>query len=160
MRTPRIRALVFIVIAVLAGALLTAPAADAARRVSGPQRFLAISTSIDENASIPLAATGAIHAYGKDVTISDTTDRFEFPKGNVNIRHNPKGKGHDHTDAKACYSTYTEKGTWRATSGTGRYDDVRGKGTYRLLVQIFGCDPEAVPDQIVITITATGRLSY
>ncbi len=160
MHTSRIRALVLIVIAVLAGALLIAPSADAAQRVSAKQKFLLVSTSFSDGAPMTIVATGALHASGKDIATGKLTDRFKFPDGNLNLRRELVGKGHDTFDKKACYGTYTEKGTWRISSGTGAYTDAKGHGRYTLLVQIFGCDRHVKPDQVVVMVHARGRLSY
>ena len=59
-----------------------------------------------------------------------------------------------------CRGTYRDRGKWWTTSGTGAYDDVLGHGHYRVSVQFFGCDPEAEPDVVTVTIRAAGPLSY
>ena len=63
----------------------------------------------------PIAATGPIHAKGTDVVTGEFKDRFEFPDGNVLIKHKPKGKGTESFDPVTCLFTFTEKGTWKTT---------------------------------------------
>jgi hypothetical protein len=160
----RPRALAIALAAVLSGAFLSVPSATAApddARVSGFQRFVGLSTTADEGAEAPIAANGPIHAHGTDVVINDSTDRFEFRGGNVFIRHQTFRKSvRNHFDRITCYGTHTERGSWRTTGGTGRYDEVRGRGLYTLSVQFFGCDPRQEPDVIAVSIEAAGPLSY
>ena len=160
----RPRALVLALVIMLTGAFLSVPSATASSnhaRHHGFQRFVVISTSFDETAPASIAANGPIHAKGTDVVTGEFTDRFEFPKGNVNIRHRPFTKSqHETFDKVTCYGTYRERGKWWTTSGTGAYDDVKGHGHYRVSVQFFGCDPEAEPDVVTVTIRAAGPLSY
>lgn len=156
-RTPALAA-----VAVLAGGLLSAPAADAgaAPERSGHQRFVLISTDPDVEGG-PIAANGVIHAKGKDVTLKGSRDRFEFPRGNVLIRHRvTKGSQHQSFDKATCLFTYTERGTWKAVRGTRAYADVSGGGHYRVFVQGFSCDPEnSSPDPFFSRIVAKGHLS-
>ncbi|MCW2772415.1 MAG: hypothetical protein JWN91_741, partial [Nocardioides sp.] len=129
-------------VVVLAGALLSVPAADAANTAvrSGHQRFVLITTDPNNDGG-PIAANGVIHAKGTDVVISDHRDRFEFPDGNVVIRHHVvKGSQHESLDPTTCLFTHRERGTWKTIRGTQAYADVSGRGTYRLVVQGFGCD--------------------
>ena len=149
-------------VAVLVGALLSVPSADAANTAerSGHQRFVLITTKTVEGG--PIAANGVIHAKGKDVTLKGHRDRFEFPAGNVIIRHQKtKGTGHNSYDPKTCLFTHRERGTWRAINGTRAYADVSGGGGYRLLIQGFTCDPDNTePDPFFTRVVATGKLSF
>ena len=151
----------------LTGAMLGVPASSATgqsaatARVQGHQRFLLISTDPSEGGGGPIAAFGPIHAKGTDVVINDHRDRFEFPAGNVVIRHRAaKGGTHESHDPKTCYFTFRERGTWRAVSGTGAYAKVDGGGTYRVLGQGFGCNQHQPPKVFSLTIRARGQLSY
>jgi hypothetical protein len=128
--------------------------------VQGHQRFLLVSTDPSEEGG-PVAGFGPIHARGTDVVINDRRDRFEFPAGNVVIRHRAaKGSTHEFHDAKTCYFRFRERGTWTAVSGTGAYAKVHGGGTYRVLGQGFGCDQNKPPEVFSLTIRARGHLSY
>jgi hypothetical protein len=157
------RTYVLTAVVVLVAALLgmpTAHAADNADR-SGHQRFVLITTDPDVEGG-PIAANGVIHAKGTDVTLKGHRDRFEFPAGNVVIRHQKtKGSGHNSYDPRTCLFTHTERGTWRALRGTRAYADVSGGGTYRLLIQGFTCDPDnTAPDPFFTRVVATGKLSF
>jgi hypothetical protein len=160
----RPRALAIALAAVLSGAFLSVPSATAApstARDSGLQRFVALSTSADTGAEAPLAANGPIHAHGTDVVVNDFVDRFEFPRGNVTIRHRVfKQSVRNKFDRITCYGTHTERGSWNTVGGTGRYSNVRGQGLYNVEVRFFGCDPRQEPDVISVSIEAAGPLRY
>ena len=114
-----------------------------------------------EESGGPIAATGPIHAKGKDVVIDDTKDRFKFPDGNVVIKHKPdKGGSAESFDPVTCLFTFTEHGTWKTVSGTGAYADVQGSGTYRFIGQGFGCNQNKPPEVFILRIVAKGPLSY
>jgi hypothetical protein len=164
MSTPRTRTLALT--AVLTGVMLglpvsTATGQSATTAAQGHQRFVLVSTDPSSNGGGPLAAFGPIHAKGTDVVINAHRDRFEFPAGNVVIRHRAaKGSTHQSQDPKTCYFRFSERGTWTAVSGTGAYAKVDGGGTYRARGQGFGCDQNKPPDVFSLTIRARGHLSY
>lgn len=163
MTRPRARALSLAV--VLTGAMLSIPASSATGQsttaaVHGHQRFLLIGTDPTEEGGTVLGF-GPIHAKGKDVVINDNRDRFEFPRGNVVIRHRAtKGSTHERHDSKNCYFKFTERGTWTAVSGTGAYAKVSGGGRYRVLGQGVGCEQNKAPEVFSLTIRAGGQLRY
>jgi hypothetical protein len=149
-------------IVVLAGALLSVPPADAANTAqqSGHQRFVLITTDPNVEGG-PIAANGVIHAKGTDVTLRGQRDRFKFPDGNVVIRHRVvKGSQHETFDPTTCLFTHRERGTWKTIRGTRAYADVSGRGTYRLVVQGFGCDENTQPDPFFTRVVAKGHLRY
>jgi hypothetical protein len=150
------------VTATMTGALLSAPATSAVsaepdERVQGRQTFVLL-----EGAETSLViGKGVIHAKGTDVVVSGRVDRFEFPDGNLTLRHKvKKGTTHEHFDTVTCYGTFTERGTWRITDGTGAYADARGSGTYRVSGDIVGCDEDAAPEVFFVKVNAKGTLSY
>jgi hypothetical protein len=149
--------------AVLAGALLSAPPARASGSetdaTAAHQRFVLIQSDPEESGG-PIAATGPIHARGTDVVIGDFKDRFEFPDGNLIIRHKPKGLSNESFDPITCLFTFRERGTWKAVNGTGAYTQVQGNGTYRVLGQGVGCDQNKPPEVFILRIVAKGPLSY
>jgi hypothetical protein len=150
---------------VLAGALLSAPSVTASgnetdKTAAQTQRFVLIQNDPNVEGG-PIAASGPIHAKGKDVVISDLKDRFKFPDGNVVIKHKPdKGGSAESFDPVTCLFTFSEHGTWKTISGTGAYAGVQGSGTYRVLGQGFGCDPKKPPTVFILRIVAKGPLSY
>jgi hypothetical protein len=149
----------------LTGAVLSAPSASASgsetdSTAAQRQRFVLIQSDPGASGG-PIAATGPIHARGTDVVISDFKDRFEFPDGNVVIKHKPKaGLSSDSFDPVTCLFTFIERGTWKAVRGTGAYADVQGNGTYRALGQGFGCEENKPPEVFILRIVAKGPLSY
>ena len=153
--------------AALTGVMLGLPASSATGQsattaaTQGHQRFLLISTDPSEEGGGTVAGFGPIHAKGTDVVINDHRDRFEFPAGNVVIRHQTaKGSTHESHDPKTCYFRFSERGTWTAVSGTGAYAKVDGGGTYRVLGQGFGCNQHQPPKVFTLTIRARGHLSF
>ena len=151
--------------ALLAGALLTSPLASASESETDAtaaqhQRFVLIQGDAEESGG-PIAATGPIHARGTDVVLGNRKDRFEFPDGNLIIKHKPKsGLTTESFDPVTCLFTFKEQGTWRAIKGTGAYTQVQGHGTYRVLGQGVGCDQDRPPEVFILRIVARGPLSY
>lgn len=155
-------------LALVLGTALSAPAslgvtlassASSAHHASGHQEFLAISTT---GGAAPLAAMGAIHAHGKDVTVNDRTDKFVFPAGTLVIKHKMKShSGVQSSDSTACLFTFHEKGTWKVGKGsTGAYAHATGDGRYTVLGEGIGCDPDKAPEAFYTRIEAEGTLSY
>ena len=157
----RIRALAAVV---LVGALLGAPAVSASgseadSSAAQRQKFILLQTDPNVNGGT-VVGLGAIHAVGTDVVVSDFKDRFEFPDGNIVIKHKPKaGSTHETFDEVTCYFTFREKGTWKVVKGTGAYASYTGGGTYKVLGQGIGCDEKAPPEEFALMITAVGDLA-
>ena len=149
----------------LTGALLSVPSVSAAgnetdKSAAQTQKFTLIQNDPNESGG-PIAATGPIHAKGTDVVISDLKDRFKFPAGNVVIKHKPdKGGSVDSFDPVTCLFSFSERGTWKAVSGTGAYTNVKGSGTYHVLGQGFGCKQNKPPKVFILRIVAKGPLSF
>ena len=83
----------------------------------------------------------------------------KFPDGNVLINHKPDGPATETFDPTTCYFTFTEKGTWKTTGGSGAYTAVQGSGTYKSVVEGFGCEENEAPDVFYLKITAKGDLA-
>jgi hypothetical protein len=83
--------------------------------------------SQDDKATV--TASGPISGTGKDVVVNDTTDKFVFSKGNVTVVHTP-GSNHESFNPQSCTGTFTERGTFQITGGTGKYKGATGSGTY------------------------------
>jgi len=133
------------------------PGASAARAHSGTQHFLVVQTS--ETGSPPVIATGPIHAAGTDIQVNDNLDRFVFPKGALRIRHEAKAS-HESFDPKTCLGTFTERGVYKVTAGTGKYSHVTGHGRYRVQGYFIGCTENDPSNVLSVTIRAHGPLSY
>ncbi len=120
------------------------------------ERFVLVQT--DPNAAAPtIVAFGPIHARGTDTVIDDTHDVFTFPAGALNVTHTPK-HSHQTFDPVTCYGTFTERGTFKVTSGTGAYTHARGHGDYNLQGTFIGCDQNAAPEVFSLMIRASGPL--
>jgi hypothetical protein len=133
------------------------PGAAAAKSHSGIEHFLVVQTS--EAAPPPLIGTGPIHAAGTDVQVNDNRDRFVFPKGTLRIKHHAKSS-HESFDPKTCLGTFSERGVYKVTSGTGAYSDVSGHGRYKVQGYFIGCDDNDPSNVLSVTIRAHGPLSY
>jgi len=125
----------------------------------GRQRFLLVSTDATDEAATVLAF-GPIHAKGTDVFVSDTRDRFEFPDGNLRIRHEVKGTPKESFDEVTCLARYQEHGTYRITGGTGEYEGASGSGHYELNALAVGCDENEPPETFVLKIRARGSIDF
>jgi hypothetical protein len=126
---------------------------------SGIQHFLLLQTGAESNGPQALIATGPIHAAGTDVVLSDTLDRFVFPKGNVRVKHTPQAS-HDSFDPVTCLGSFTETGTYRLVGGSGAYADVSGHGTYRVQAYFVGCSQTEPPSVFTLQIKAHGPISF
>jgi hypothetical protein len=137
----RSRANILAIVGILAGGLLGIPSAgaaggddatdSAAAGVQGRQVFLLISTDPSDEGGGPIVAFGPIHAKGHDTVLGPRRDRFEFPNGNLIIRHRPMRTPVERFDPVTCYFKFVEVGRWRVTRGTGDYADAAGRGRYR-----------------------------
>src|SRR6478735_421416 len=107
-------------------------------RAAQHQRFIGLQTNPSDKATPIIIANGAIHARGKDRIINNHKDRFVFPKGSVVVVHR-RVSHHATHDAKTCYFTERESGTFRVTSGTRAYAGATGSGKYTAHFVAVGC---------------------
>lgn len=161
-RSPGVRVLGMV--GALVGLLLGVGASSATGSGSGTgdkefQRFVLVQTDPAVEGG-PIAANGTIHARGTDIVLSEFKDRFEFPDGNVVIKHRPKaGSVVESFDPVTCLFTFRERGTWNAVQGSGAYEDVSGGGRYQALGQGFGCSESEPPEVFFVRVVARGALS-
>jgi len=153
----------------LAGVALTVPAASAATTGGHghghglrPQVFtLVISTKTPD---------GVVNAYGPirgrngtDVQVSDNVDIFKFARGTVTVYHKPTTNNQPKVNEKSCTATFTEKGTWKLTGGTGKYTGATGQGRYSLSQfavlqhKDHTCDTTGEPKFFKVKIFAWGK---
>ncbi len=141
--------------------MFVVPSAAAGGRHGGGhtrvERFLLISTNPDTTNDQPVLGFGPIHAKGTDHVVSDTQDVFVFPAGTLSVTHKPK-KTHESSDPVTCLFTFSERGTYRITGGTGAYAGAWGHGNYRVQGTSIGCDQNAAPEVFTLTINAKGPL--
>jgi hypothetical protein len=121
------------------------------------EHFLAVQTSVTSKASV--AAAGPIHALGRDTRLSNTKDRFSFPRGALLIGHH-RTSGQQTFDRTTCTGQFTEQGIYRVLSGTGAYAHAVGHGTYSVRAIVIGCDQHKPPVAISMVIHAAGPLTY
>jgi hypothetical protein len=174
----RSRIPILAVVGLLVGTLLGIPPAGAVRGddtannlaatvVQGRQVFLLISTDPSDEGGGPIVAFGPIHANGHDTVLGPRRDRFEFPDGNLIIRHRPVRTPVERFDTVTCYFKFVEVGRWRVTRGTGDYADAAGRGRYRVVGEGTGrknaqgqCSENRPPQEFYVKVRAVGRLSY
>jgi hypothetical protein len=130
--------------------------ASAASGTSGTEHVLILETSPTGN-TFPLAATGPIHAAGKDVQLNDNKDRFVFPKGTLDITHE-RTSGGQSFDKVTCTGRFTEKGIYHVVGGTKAYANASGRGTYSLVGYFMGCNPKKPPTTFALILQAAGPL--
>jgi hypothetical protein len=137
----RRRAVVLATTGLAAGAAVTALALPAGASpitagpaVSGTQHFQMMNTSTRQNITTnPLIAYGVITAAGTDHENANGTDTFSFPGGSLTVKHTPtKGATKQSFNVKSCLFTYSEKGTFKVSGGTGKYKGASGSGSYTL----------------------------
>lgn len=104
--------------------------------VTGTQHFQAMNTTTSQTSTTnPLLAYGVVTAAGTDRQNANGTDTFLFPRGSFTVKHvTAKGTAHQYFNPKTCLFTYSERGTFKVSRGTGRYWGISGGGTYALSV--------------------------
>jgi hypothetical protein len=104
--------------------------------VTGTQHFQAMNTTTSQTSTTnPLLAYGVITAAGTDRENANGTDTFLFPGGSLTVKHvTAKGTAQQYFNPKTCLFTYSERGTFKLSGGTGRYWGISGSGTYALSV--------------------------
>jgi hypothetical protein len=124
--------------AVTAGLALPAGASTVAKPAGtgGTEHFQMMNTSTSQTTTTnPIVAWGVFTAAGTDQENANNTDTFVFPGGTFTVKHvTTPGTAHQYVNPKACLFTYSEKGTFKLSGGTGRYWGIRGSGTYALSV--------------------------
>jgi hypothetical protein len=115
----------------------------------------------------PLVAFGPINANGHDTVLGPRRDRFEFPDGNLIIRHRATSTPVQRFDQTTCYFKFVELGRWRVIRGTRAYADAAGGGRYRVVGEGIGrknaqgeCTENRPPRASYFKIRAVGRLSF
>ena len=124
-------------LAVPAGA---SPLAARPTTVSGTEHFQMMNTTTSETSTTnPLIAWGVFTLPGVDVEHANNTDTFKFPGGTFLVKHaTKKGTAHQSFNSKTCLFLYSEQGTFKVGSGTGKFKGISGSGTYALSVVGIG----------------------
>jgi hypothetical protein len=106
----------------------------------------------------PVIARGPIHAAGTDIQVNNL-DRFVLPNGALRIRHHARAS-HESFDPKTCLGTFSERGVYKITAGTGAYSHLTGHGHYRVQGYFIGCTENDPSNVLSVIIRAHGPLSY
>ena len=132
-------AMVAAAVATVVGLAVPAGASPMAARpaaVSGTEHFQMMNTTTSETSTTnPLIAWGLFTLPGVDKEHANNTDTFTFPGGTFLVKHaTKKGTAHQSFNAKTCLFQYSEQGTLKVSSGTGKFKGISGGGTYALSV--------------------------
>jgi hypothetical protein len=125
--------------AVTTGLALPAGASTVAAKpagTGGTQHFQTMNTTTSQTSTTnPLLAWGVVTAAGTDRLNANGTDTFVFPGGSFTVKHvTAAGTAHQSFNPQTCLFTYSEKGTFKVSGGTGKYRGIGGSGTYALSV--------------------------
>jgi hypothetical protein len=117
--------------AVIGGAGLAA--ASTHTGVSGTENFQMMTTS-GNNSTASVIASGVFTAAGVDhESQTGNTATFTFSNGTVSVTHS-NGTGTQSLNPKTCLLTVNLHGTYKLTSGTGKYAGITGSGDYKLSI--------------------------
>jgi hypothetical protein len=109
---------------------------------------------------------GAISAAGKDDPNHSNYDVLRFAHGSMRVVH-PESQSTfvPKIDTKTCYASFTEKGKFTISHGTGRYAGIKGSGhfsaegfAYLPRTRSGACNQNAEPTHEIFTVQAHGRL--
>jgi hypothetical protein len=105
--------------------------ADSAAAASQKFTFVTAGTTLGGKPSRQVGLFhGAINGGGKDVAHAQS-DRAHLSGGGITVKHPDKTSTFvPKIDPATCYATFTLRGTFTLTHGTGRYHGVHGSGTY------------------------------
>jgi len=111
----------------------------------------------------PFAAGGVDH---ESTSNSNTgTDLFVFAGGTFKVTHTGKSMSQS-GNAKTCFVEFIDKGTYKLSGGTGKYEGISGHGTF--IVTAIGiapktkagtCNQNANPVAFQQIISASGPVS-
>jgi hypothetical protein len=110
--------------------------------VTGIEHFQMMNTTTSATSTTnPLIAWGLFTLPAIDKENSNNIDTFKFPGGTFLVKHTPKkGTMHQSFSPKTCLFQYSEKGTLKVGSGTGKFKGISGAGTYAL--SVIGIGPK------------------
>jgi hypothetical protein len=138
---------------------LTAASATAGTCPPATEHFEAMSTN-------PVSAVATLIARGP-LTIGGTvnlqTGHAVLPGGKLTLAHHQL-HGSSTFSKQTCLATLMSSGTYRITSGTGRYRHIRGHGDYRLtayavVAKVHGkCEANVAPYAQETLLTASGPI--
>jgi hypothetical protein len=146
-----------------------APGSAAMPAVTGTEHFQIMSTSATSN-KLSVILYGPLTAAGTDTETNNNAPTsagvFTLPGGSFKVTHtNPNGGSFN---AKTCLFTFSGKGTFKFSGGTGKYKGISGHGTFTMSVMGIGpklksgaCNPNpnAVPVAFQQVVDATGTIT-
>jgi len=112
-----------------------AVASAATPAASGTEHFQLMTTSPTGHAPAAFVATGLFTAGGVDH--QGKADVVVLPGGGFKINHS-RGHGKQTFNPKTCLFVISQHGTFKLSSGTGKYAGISGHGTYQLSITAVG----------------------
>jgi uncharacterized membrane protein len=116
------------------GAGLAYASASPATAAAGTEDFYLMTTS-GTATTIPVIANGVFTAAGVDHT-GNTVDTAVFPTGSFKINHGGPISGTPKLNPATCFFTFTGKGKFTISGGTGAYKGISGSG--KVVITIVG----------------------
>ena len=160
------RRLLGVAAAVVFAASLAVTGATAASatpaRVSGTLSIQIVSTSTTSPTE-SVIAHGLFTDYGVDHP-GNTVDKIVLQNGSFKVAHSA-GVGPQSFNPQTCLLIVTEHGTYKISSGTGKYRGIAGSGTYHfslmsIAARVNGkCSQTLPPVAYQLIITASGPVS-
>ncbi len=141
-----------------------AVASAATPAASGTEHFQLMTTSPSQHAPSTIIATGVFTAGGVDHA-GNKADTVTFPGGSFKINHS-RGHGKQSFNPKTCLFVISQHGTFKLSSGTGKYAGISGHGTYQLSIMAVAarnakgaCSQKAPPVAWEQVIKASGPVT-
>lgn len=116
--------------------LAVAPAASAA---TGEQSFTITDRNPDRGRDARVVADGVINARGTAREGRGDRTVLDFRRGSLLVEHDAN-RIRERCNRRTGEGTITERGTYRITDGTRRYDNARGRGRYVAVSEVEDCN--------------------
>jgi hypothetical protein len=103
---------------------------------SGTERIQVVSSAAGMPASA--IAYGVITGGGTASLGTARLGTLALNGGTITVSHKAGKGGTEHFNPRSCLTLVTQPGTFKVVSGTGRFKNLSGHGTYELTFQMVG----------------------
>lgn len=136
--------------ATVAGAIaVTSIAASASAQPaavkSGMEHIQVVSSAAGAPASA--IAYGVFTGGGSSNLGNSRVGKLALNGGSINLSHKAAKGGTEHFNPHSCLTSVIQRGTFKIVSGTGRFRDISGHGTYDLSFLMVGAKVKGVCSQ-------------